>query len=359
MARAQSPRPSRKVVRGLLLGVAPFLVLATAGYIYATGGRYVTTENAYVKAEIVTLSTNIDGPVAQVLVLDNQAVEAGDLLFTLDPRPFEIALAAAKAETRTVAQRIESLRAQYRQGRMELAATEETIRFLTREHERQQQLLTKGVGTQAKFDQTEHALRLAHRRHNVAQETNRMVLAELGGAPDLPLEQHPLYLRAQSERENAELKLTYTRLHAPASGTLSRVTLQPGEYVEAGDALFALVITDDPWIEANLKEVQLTHVRVGQSATIVVDSFPDLTLKATVESISPATGAEFALLPPQNASGNWVKVVQRIPVRLRLDSDRHKPLLRAGMTAMVSIDTGHQRNPGALIKSVFAGSAKD
>ncbi|MEM7222386.1 MAG: HlyD family secretion protein [Pseudomonadota bacterium] len=351
---AKTTTARRRALRGLLLGIGPLVVLATVGYLYATGGRYVTTENAYVKAEIVTISANVDGQVTQVFVSDNQRVEAGQPLFQIDPRPFEMALAAAEAELASVRQRVDSLRAQHSQGVMEIAAAQERIRYLQVAHERQQQLLTKGHGTQARFDETEHALELARRRLNVVRETNRMVLAELGGAPDLPIGRHPLYLRAQAERERAELDLSYATITAPIAGTLSNVTLEPGEYLEAGDALFALVAIEAPWVEANLKEVQLTHVRVGQSATVVVDGYPELTWQATIESISPATGAEFAILPPQNATGNWVKVVQRIPVRLQLEPRPHKDLLRAGMTATVTIDTGYERDALAIINEVLA-----
>ena len=289
-----------------------------------------------------------------MLVGDNEHVERGQPLFQIDPRPFQLALAAAEAELANVRQRIASLRAQFDQGTMETAAAQERIRYLQLAHTRQQQLLTKGHGTQARFDETEHALEMSRRRLSVVRETNRMVLAELGGGPDLPVEQHPLYLRAQAQQARARLDLSYASVTAPLSGTLSKVALEPGEYVEAGDALLALVAIEAPWVEANLKEVQLTHVRVGQSATVVVDSYPELTWQATIQSISPATGAEFAILPPQNATGNWVKVVQRIPVRLKLEPRPHKDLLRAGMTATVTIDTGHERDALAIINEVLA-----
>ena len=181
-----------------------------------------------------------------------------------------------------------------------------------------------------------------------------MVLADLGGDPNVPVEQHPLHLKAKAALESAELNLNYTKVRAPAGGVLSHVNLEKGEYLEAGDALFALVVIDEPWIEANLKEVHLTHVRVGQMANVVVDGYPDLNMPARVESISPATGAEFAILPPQNASGNWVKVVQRVPVRLELLEPSDSRILRAGMTVKVEIDTGYERD---LAKSMKEGVA--
>lgn len=340
--------------RSILLTVPPLLIVSAVVYIYATGGRHVTTENAYVKAEIISISANVDGQVAEVIVRDNQTVQEGDKLFALDPRPFEIALAAARAELAGIAQRVASLRAHYRQGEMEIAAAEERIRYLEVAHDRQVNLLSEGVGTQARFDETEHDLTMARRQLNVVQETNQMVLADLGGSAELPIEEHPLYLRAMADQEQAELNLSYATVRAPRTGVLSRVSLEVGEHVETGDALFALVTTQETWIEANFKEVQLTHVRVGQSAMITIDSYPGREWRATVESISPATGAEFAILPPQNATGNWVKVVQRIPVRLTFDGDLDMSLLRAGMTAAVSIDTGHERDVAAFFRSVLA-----
>jgi membrane fusion protein (multidrug efflux system) len=339
--------------RSILLAAPPLVIVGAVVYAYAIGGRYVTTENAYVKAEIVSISANVDGRVAQVMVRDNEAVEAGMPLFVLDPRPFEIALAASRADLANVRQRIAALRAHYRQGEMQIAAAEERIRYLEVAHTRQVNLLSEGVGTQARFDETQHDLAMARGQLNVVRETNHMVLAELGD-PDAAVEDHPLYLRALADKEKAELDLSYAAVNAPRAGVLSRVTLEAGEHVETGDALFALVTTDRTWIEANFKEVQLTHVRVGQPATVTIDAYPDREWHATVESISPATGAEFAILPPQNASGNWVKVVQRIPVRLAFADGSDLALLRAGMTAAVSIDTGHERDAAAYLRSVFA-----
>ena len=359
MSERKKAKRGRFALRGLLLGVAPLLVLAAAGYLYETSGGKITTENAYVKAEIITVSTAVEGRVTAVMVRDNQAVEKGQHLFSVDPRPFEIALAAAEAELGNVVQRIEALRAHYRQGGNELQGVKERIRYLKLITERQKQLRAKGVGTQVKLDEAEHDLAMARQRLRVLEEANRMVLADLGGGLETPLEAHPLYLRAAAAVEQAALDLSYSQVAAPASGVLSNVILQAGEYVEVGDPLLSLVTSDDPWIEANLKEVQLTHVVVGQQARIVVDSYPDMVMFAEVESISPATGAEFAVLPPQNASGNWVKVVQRVPVRLRLGDPQQMALLRAGMTATVTIETEHKRDSLAFFRGVLAGANRE
>ena len=306
------------------------------------------------KADIINISPDIDGRVARVLVSDNQPVDDGQLLFEIDPEPYEIALAAAEAEIAAVRQRVASLRAHYREGELEVAAADERIRFLTIEYERQQQLESKGIGARARLEEAEHDLAMARRRIDVLREQNAMVLAELGGSPAAPVERHPLYLQAQARRDRAALELSYTTIHAPAAGSLSNVALEVGEYVEAGEPVFALVASDTPWIEVNLKEIHLAHVAVGQRATVVVDAYPDLVWNATVDSISPATGAEFALLPPQTATGNWVKVVQRVPVRLVLAKTLDPSILRAGMTVTVSIDTERERDLAAMVEGVLA-----
>ena len=354
----ESPRKrggfGRFVLRGFFLLAVPVATIAAAGYFYAIGGRYVTAENAYVKAAIVNISPDIDGRVVRVLVADNQPVEEGQLLFQLDTEPYEISLAAADAELTIVRQRITSMRAQYRQGEREIAAASERTRYLVVEYERHEQLQSKGTGSRAKFDAALHGLAMSRQRIEVLRERNRMVLAELGGKLDAPIERHPLFLQAKARRDRAALDLAHTAAYAPVAGVLSAVGLETGEYVEAGDLVFALIVTGDPWIEVNLKEVDLTHIEVGQKATAVVDAYPDEVFDATVDSISPATGAVFSLLPPQNATGNWVKVVQRVPVRLKLDPRHDTARLRAGMTVTVSIDTERERDIKAMLKKALA-----
>ena len=216
--------------------------------------------------------------------------------------------------------------------------------------------MARGVGTEEKHDAARHEFESARQRVAMIRERAEKVLASLGGQVDLEPRRHPRYLRTKAERDRTALDLERAAVLAPAAGVVSNMKLQPGEYVEAGSPVFSVIESEPVWIEANLKETQLTHVREGQPATVVVDAYPDRTWRAAVTSISPATGAEFALLPPQNATGNWVKVVQRVPVHLAISGAEGAgaPRLRAGMTVSVSIDTGHERDLGAVVRRALA-----
>jgi len=340
--------------RVFFLVVVPITFLAAAGYFYFTGGRYVVTENAYIKSKLVNISTDIDGRVVEVKIHNNQRVKKGDLLFRLDPEPAEIELMAARAELENVRQNIESLKSRYQQTLLNIDDAKERKKFLNDQFKRQEKLKQQGLGIEIEYDQAEHALEMGRRALVNANQQSAIVLAELSGNSDLPIEQHALFLTTQSKLNRAIRNLNLTEIKAPASGVLTNVTLEAGEYVEAGDLIFSIVESDEVWIQANLKESQLTHLKEGQSATIIVDAYPHLELPGTVSSLSPATGAEFAVLPPQNATGNWVKVVQRIPVRIDLTEKLSEPVLRAGMTTTVKIDTKHKRKIAKIFGSVAA-----
>lgn len=357
MSEEQLSRRSGFLIRFSLYFLVPVTVVIAGGYFYAKGGRYITTENAYVKADIVQIGTSIDGLITGVFAEDNKRVEAGDPLFIIDARPYEKALAVALADVAAARQTIEARRGRYRQARIAIAAADERVRYLKKEFERQDELLNRGHGTQARVDKTGHDLSMAKREAARSREDLQAALAELAGDADIPVEEHPAYLHADAMRQIAELNLSYTRVVAPTSGVLTRVTVEPGEFVEAGDRLLAIVGTENLWVEANLKEVDLAGLRVGQKATVTLDSLPDIEWDATVGSISPATGSEFSVLPAQNATGNWVKVVQRVPVRLILADRPGADILRPGLTADVSIDTGRERDIVAIISNVFAHSA--
>ena len=353
-APARRPPISRRALRVVLLALAPLAAALVGLYFYATGGRFVTTENAYVKSDKVAVSTDVAGRVAEVLVADNQIVQPGTPLFRLDPEPFRIALDQTEARVKAVRAEIEATRALYRQKKQDLAKAEIDITFNKREFERQQQLVQQGHATRSKFDQALHNLEQSQQATNAIRETINEVVAQLGGDPNIPTENHPKFLAARSQRDDAALDLRRIEVKAPIEGIVTRMTLQPGEHVEKGTPVFSIVRTTDMWVEANLKETELTYVRVGQPAKITVDAYPGAVWQAKVESISPATGAEFSLLPPQNATGNWVKVVQRVPVKLVIQPKGDAPALRAGISVVVEIDTGHEREMPSFFRSATA-----
>ncbi|WP_207791982.1 HlyD family secretion protein [Siccirubricoccus phaeus] len=336
----------------LLLGV-PAAVIAGGLAFWLTGGRYITTENAYVKADIIEIAPEISGRVAEVGVLDHAQVRAGDLLLRIDPEPFRLALAKAEAELDSARAQVETARATYHETLSELGELESRADFLARQARRQLDLAARGVSPAARLEETLSDARVARERINVLRQRLARLLTTLKGNPELPADDHPSVLEKLAERDRAALDLARTTVTAPVGGTIVNMKLQRGEQVRAATPVFALVSERRPWVEANLKETTLTHVAVGQRVKVVLDIYPDRAWVGVVESISPATGAEFAILPPQNASGNWVKVVQRLPVRVRLEPFAGEPPLRAGATATVAIDTGRQRQLGDLSAGLF------
>ena len=339
----------------LLVGV-PLIAAVAGGVWWLSGGRYVSTENAYVKAHIVQISPEIAGQVRRVLVKDHQTVQAGEPLMTIESRPFKLALDSIEAELDAARTFVETLRATWREAVAELADAEARAAYFMRQAQRQQDLAAKGVASTSKLEEVQNDARAAMDKVNSVKEKLQRVLTALNGDPKLPAEDHPTVREKMAARERAALDLARTTIRAPIDGVVVNMRLQQGEQVKAATPLFALVVLSRPWVEANFKETELTNVRVGQKATVVLDGYPDSTWDAIVESVSPATGAEFALLPPQNASGNWVKVVQRLPVKLRLLPHVGEPPLRAGMTATVRIDTERGRSLGAVAQQVFGGS---
>ena len=345
---------SRKLLRLLLLVIIPVTVVVVGAHFWVKSTRYVSTENAYVKAHHLAISADIDGRTLRVLAKENDVVKRGDLLFQLDPEPHQIDFAMAEAEIAGIRNTIAALRAEYREAKAELTDAKQEIGYYKRIYARQQKLSARGIASRAKFDEAERNLTKARQLSRTIGQKMQRVLARLGGKYDLQIEKHPMYREAMTRRDRAALNLRRTRITAPATGTVGRVTLQKGEYVEEGKAVIPIVLDREIWVEANLKETQLTHVKPGQTARIVVDTFPDHEWKAIVSSISPSTGAELSVLPPQNASGNWVKVVQRVPVRLKFEDNRPGPTLRTGMTVNVSIDTKRDRSLFKIIGTALA-----
>jgi membrane fusion protein, multidrug efflux system len=336
-------RRPRRLIRPLLLVVVPVVVGLVGLYWYAMTGRYVSTENAYVKADMVAISPDVDGRVVAVEVAENQFVRQGDILFRLDPEPFQIALDLAEAKVLAVRNDIEAARAEFRQIEAEIEEARERVQFYAHQAERQRELQGRGISTEVRLEEAEVELIAAQQRVAALQEKLRTVLAKLGGDPASAAELHPMYRQAEAERDMAALDLGDAVVRAPVDGVVSRMRLQPGEWLEEGEPAFSMINPATTWIEANLKETQLEHVEVGPQVEVEADAYPNDLWLGKVASISPATGAEFALIPPQNATGNWVKVVQRLPVRIAVEPREDQPSLRAGMTVTVSIDT--EREP--------------
>jgi membrane fusion protein (multidrug efflux system) len=334
--------PERRRIRRKLLLLGPAVVILLSGYFYFTGGRYVETENAYIKASKVAISAEVEGPVNKVAVAENAHVQKGEVLFTLDPRPFRIALNRAEAELKNVHSEVEGLMATYKEKKDELALSIEDRDYAKREYDRQVGLAKHNVSSQTRLEQAKHALINAKQRVVTTRQALAQLRAKLGGDPTLPLEQQPRVQQAQANREQAALDLEHATVRAPFNGVASN-TPEQGQYISSGQPVMSLISDSNVWIEANFKETKLNHVRAGQPVVISIDTYPGKTWQGRVESISQATGAEFSVLPAQNSTGNWVKVVQRIPVRIHIEHQVGGLPLRAGVSTEVEIDTGHSR----------------
>jgi membrane fusion protein, multidrug efflux system len=340
-AAAAAVRKTRlQRLRWPLMSLAAVAVLGGAAYFYFTGGRYQSTDDAYAQAATVSISANVAGRVSEIDVHDNDIVRRGATLFRLDDAPFRIAVNDAAARLADTKLQIESLKATYRQRQVELRAARDTQAYAQQQYDRHTRLLASGIASQAQFDQAAHALDAARQQVANVEQQIGVALANLGGSPDIAPERHPLVEQAQAALDRAQLNLSYTEISAPTDGVVAKVEqLQAGDTIAASTPVFALVSTRDVWIEANFKEVQLARMRPGQLATVEIDRFPDRRFSAVITSVSPGTGSQFSLLPPENATGNWVKVVQRVPVRLRLTHVDPGFLLQAGLSANVTVDT--------------------
>ena len=336
-------KPLRQRLRLPLMLAGPIAVLLAASWWYLTSGRYVSTDDAYVQAARTMISADISGRVVEVGVHDNQRVSKGDVLFRIDDRPYRIAIEEARAQLATARLQVEAMKATYRQKLAEEKGAADTLDYQSREYERQRQLLSSGVASRATYEQVQNALQTARMKVTSTQSDAANMLAQLGGNADIPVDDHPSVQRAQAALEKAQLDLGYTTVRAAESGIVTKVDqLQLGSYVNASTPVFSM-ISKRVWIEANFKETELTHMLPGQEATVEIDTYPGIVFNAKVESLSPGTGLTFSLLPPENATGNWVKVVQRLPVRLSLEDPKNR-LLHAGLSATVEIDT-HYRRP--------------
>ncbi|MDR3514967.1 MAG: HlyD family secretion protein [Azospirillaceae bacterium] len=334
----------RTLIRPLLLIAGPLAVLIGVGWFWVTGGRIVAIDDAYVRADKVALSTDVSGIVSAVLVQDNQPVKEGQVLFTLDDEPFRLTLQRADAQLGSIRNQIQSAKANYRQKLSELQLARTNIDYSQHEFQRQQNLLQQHVASQQEYDKAKNTFDLARQQVPVIEQQIAALVAALDGNPDLPVEAYVSYKQAQAQRDQAARDLRHTTVRAPMDGIVTNVpALRPGAYLPAATPAFALVADSSAWIEAQPKETELTFVKPGDPVTVTVDTYPDAQWHGHVASLSPASGSEFSLLPAQNSSGNWVKVVQRIPIRIAIDKRPDQPSLRAGMSAVVEIDTDHHR----------------
>jgi membrane fusion protein (multidrug efflux system) len=325
--------------RRLLIG-GPALFLLIAAIVWLSSGRYVSTDDAYIQAARTDISANIAARVTEIAVRDNQQVHKDDLLFKLDDRDYVIAVEDAKARLAGARLQIAALKATYLQRQADVQGAKDTLAYEQREFDRQKMLAAKGISSQAQLDQAAHALASARQQVNAIEQQRENIRASLGDNPDINVNEHPSVQQAQAMLDRALLNLSHTVVRAPADGIVTKVEqLQVGDYINAATPVFSLISDKDIWVEANFKETDLTHMRPGQTATIKVDTYPGRVFHGRVVSASPGTGSSFSLLPPENATGNWVKVVQRLALRISIDdADAHMPL-GTGLSATVEVDT--------------------
>jgi membrane fusion protein (multidrug efflux system) len=345
-AKGLFARIGRKRLRMILLVGLPALVLVIGLGIYLSGGRYISTDNAYVGAQKVLITPDISGKITNVAIREGQHVNPGDELFSLDREPFALALAQVKAKLDTARSDFDKLKSNLKSLNTLAELAEKNVDLKQRDVDRKTKLVSSQAGSQADLDTALAAVITAKLQAEFAVQQRDTTLNQLLGDPDLPLERFPEYAQAKAALDNAQRDFDHTIVRAPMSGTATQVdNIQLGRFVAAGTPVLSVIDDQAPWVDANPKETDITYLRIGQKATIDVDSFPDRTFTGTIVAVSPGTGAQFSILPPQNATGNWVKVVQRLPVRIAFDKSEDTKLLRSGMSVNVDIDTGHSRLP--------------
>jgi membrane fusion protein (multidrug efflux system) len=348
-AEAPAARPPAKRRRGvlkpiLMLGGIAVVILGT-GYFWLTGGRTVSTDDSYVEAAEVNATSDVSGIVSRVLVHEGETVKTGQDLFQLGERRYRIALDGAKAKLAETALNLASMKEDYQRMLKDSDTAAAKVAQDQSDFGRYASLIRSGGVTRAAYDDAKFKLAADQANLEALQEQAKTQLAKLGGDITKPVDEFPDYQSAQADVAEAQRQLDHTTVYAPFDGIVTNVeSLQPGHYLTAASPAFGIVSTDDVWITAQFKETQLTYVKDGQPVTISVDAYPGQKWKGILQSISPASGSQFSLLPAENSSGNWVKVVQRIPVRVKITDGPKDLQLRAGMSVEVSVDTGHQRH---------------
>ncbi len=351
----------RRYRRMLLLVVLPLAALVAGVIFYLNGGRYVSTDDAYVGAQKVLITPDISGKIEKVVVREGERVKQGDVLFEIDPVPFRFAVQEASAKLDQARTTYDNLVANIKIYQQMEDLAQQSVDLKQRDVERKSTLVKNSFGSQLDLDNASNAFVTAKAQLEFLKQQLSNSKTQLLGNPDLPLEQFPPYAQAKAALEQAQRNLDHTEMRAPMDGIATQVDqIQLGRFVVAGTPVFSIIDTSKPWVDANLKESDFTHIAVGQPVSIEVDAFPDHVFKGTIGSLSPGTGAQFAILPPQNATGNFVKVVQRVPVRIYFDgTDKYVQKLKAGMSAYTTIDTGHRRSLAALLGLSPAAANQD
>jgi len=356
-AAASSVTPKKSLRRPLLFALLP-VALIVGGYFYVTGGAVMSTDNAYVQADMVGLSTDVSGIATQVSVHDNQKVAKGDVLFKLDPLQFQLALDRAEAQVGNARNDLVALQTSYRNMQAQVEQAQKDVDFNMVNFQRQEQLIANNFTPKATFDAARNTLQNSQQKLASLQQQLAGLAANLNGDPNAPIESHPRYKDAVAARDEAARQLAHTVVRAPFTGIVTNVpSLQAGQYLAAAATAFNIVSTDHVWVQASPKETELTYVNPGQKVTVDVDTYPGERWAGTVDSISPASASSFSLLPAENTSGNWVKVVQRIPMRVSVSNVPGKPPLRVGMSVEVNVDTGHARGFPSFITDLFGSGS--
>jgi membrane fusion protein (multidrug efflux system) len=353
-ALEKAPSSHRPWTRWALFTLLP-LALIVAGYWYVTGGKVMSTDDAYVEADTVGISTDVPGIVKDIDVANNQHVDPGQILYRLDPQQFQIALDNAKANLAQTALSIDAMKQDYQRMLSDAAAQQGQVALDQATYDRNASLLPSGTTSKATYDQARYTLETDKNKLESLRQQAAVQLARLAGDPNIPVTQHPQYLQAKAQLDEAQRQIDHTVIKAPFAGIVTNVpAIARGKYLAASMTAFYLVDRDHDWVDATPKETELTYVRPGQTVAITVDTYPDAEWHGTVESVSPAAAQQFSLLPAQNTSGNWVKVVQRVPMRVRVDTiDKNLPPLRAGLSVEVDVDTGHARGLPHFLTTLF------
>jgi membrane fusion protein (multidrug efflux system) len=354
--------PARKLLkatlRPLLMVGLPALFAAIGYAHYMAGQPFMSTDNAYARVAKASINARTSGQVIDIAVEDNQPVRKGQVLFRIDPKPLQIAVDRAQAQLSVARLRIDGLKASYRQQQAELQSAKESADFDQKEFGRKKALVASEFVSKSLYERADTDLKVSRQRIVSIEQQIASTVVALNGNPNINVDSHPTVREAQAQLDETQLNLSYATVYAPDDGIVAKVDdLQVGNYVNNGAPAFALLSDRQVWIEANFRETQVAHMRPGQSATIRIDTYPDHEFKAHVVSMSPGAGSDFALLPPENATGNWVKVVQRVPVRLELDEVDPQMPLYSGISATVKVDTGHRTSWWYPIKALLTAGA--